>query len=414
MSEDRNEETLPKQKAEETSSEKIVAAGSPEEVKRESARRTRRSFLVSGVTAAAAYGVSQWIADAPKVDELQPGLRKVLNFNAAVNRAVWRERGLSRTYSIADAVPLRLNGVVGIEQTLLPSSYRLQLAGTRDPQASPRFSKDVTAWNYEYGGDMQADMQADDVKSAPGNGTTSKTGAPVPQQIALGGSKDTNQPPEKNPPDNNPPDNKIDPAKLKSQKPNTLNPDGAVDSKAGASLADHIAAMVAAQQPKSKKRNIGSDEAGPSSSSLDIGTPGLLLTMDDLRQLPRVEFVTEFKCIEGWSSITQWAGVRLRDLLDLYPPAQINGRDPRYIYMETPDGNYYGGYDLAAARHPQSLLVMEMGGQPLTQEHGAPLRLHMPIKYGYKQLKRIGLIAYMDTKPDDYWTKLGYDWYAGL
>jgi DMSO/TMAO reductase YedYZ molybdopterin-dependent catalytic subunit len=53
-------------------------------------------------------------------------------------------------------------------------------------------------------------------------------------------------------------------------------------------------------------------------------------------------------------------------------------------------------------------------GKPLTQLHGAPLRLHAPTKYGYKQIKRIGLIAYTDAKPDDYWTKLGYDWYAGL
>jgi DMSO/TMAO reductase YedYZ molybdopterin-dependent catalytic subunit len=55
-----------------------------------------------------------------------------------------------------------------------------------------------------------------------------------------------------------------------------------------------------------------------------------------------------------------------------------------------------------------------MAGLPLTQEHGAPIRLHMPIKYGYKQIKRIALIAYTDEKPDDYWTRLGYDWYAGL
>ena len=359
------------------SEDSILVSGSPEEVKRESARRTRRSFLVGGVTAAAAYGVSQWIADAPKVNELQPGLRKVLNANADVNRAVWRERGLAPTYKVSEAVPLRLNGVVGLEQSLLPTSYRLQLAGTLHPEASPRFANDVTAWNYEYAGDVAQDAQATDVKSAPGNGAVSKTGA-------------------------------------HTAKPSTLDPSGAIDGAAGSALADRITSMVAAAQPKPTKRNIGSDEAGPSSSSLDIGTPGLLLTLDDLRQLPRVEFVTQFKCIEGWSSITQWAGVRLVDLLDLYPPAKINGRDPRYIYMETPDGNYYGGYDLAAARHPQSLLVMEMGGQPLTQEHGAPLRLHMPIKYGYKQLKRVGLIAYMDTKPDDYWTKLGYDWYAGL
>jgi DMSO/TMAO reductase YedYZ molybdopterin-dependent catalytic subunit len=55
-----------------------------------------------------------------------------------------------------------------------------------------------------------------------------------------------------------------------------------------------------------------------------------------------------------------------------------------------------------------------MGGSPLTQYHGAPLRLHAPTKYGYKQIKRIGLIAYTNQRPDDYWTKLGYDWYAGL
>jgi DMSO/TMAO reductase YedYZ molybdopterin-dependent catalytic subunit len=52
--------------------------------------------------------------------------------------------------------------------------------------------------------------------------------------------------------------------------------------------------------------------------------------------------------------------------------------------------------------------------KPRTQFNGAPLRLHMPTKYGYKQIKRIGLISYTNSKPDDYWTKLGYDWYAGL
>ncbi len=158
----------------------------------------------------------------------------------------------------------------------------------------------------------------------------------------------------------------------------------------------------------------GQEEAGESDSTLDDGTPGISLTMAELMKLPRHELVTEFKCIEGWSEIVQWSGVRLVDLLELYPPAKVDGREPRYVYMETPYGDYYCGYDLSACRHPQSLLVTEMGGKPLTQLHGAPLRLHMPIKYGYKQIKRIGLIAYTDKRPDDYWTKLGYDWYAGL
>ena len=137
--------------------------------------------------------------------------------------------------------------------------------------------------------------------------------------------------------------------------------------------------------------------------------------MDDVTKLPKHEFVTQFKCIEGWSEIVHWGGFRLVDFIEAYPPAKnAQGKLPEYVYMETPNGDYYCGYHLRECRHPQSLLVTEMAGKPLTQWHGAPVRLHMPIKYGYKQIKRIGLIAYTDSKPDDYWTKLGYDWYAGL
>jgi DMSO/TMAO reductase YedYZ molybdopterin-dependent catalytic subunit len=137
--------------------------------------------------------------------------------------------------------------------------------------------------------------------------------------------------------------------------------------------------------------------------------------MDDVTRLPKHELVTQFKCIEGWSEIVHWGGVRLADFIAAYPPAKnAQGEEPKYVYMETPDGDYYCGFHLNECRHPQSLLVTEMAGGPLPVWHGAPLRLHMPIKYGYKQIKRIGLIAYTDEKPDDYWTRLGYDWYAGI
>jgi hypothetical protein len=159
----------------------------------------------------------------------------------------------------------------------------------------------------------------------------------------------------------------------------------------------------------------GQEEAGDSDSDLDPLTPGLLLTLDDIKKLPHHELVTEFKCIEGWSEIVHWGGYRLADLIAAYPPARnAKGELPKYVYMETPFGDYYCGYNMSACTHPQSLLTTEMSGAPLTQLHGAPLRLHMPIKYGYKQIKRIALIAYTDKQPDDYWTKLGYDWYAGL
>ncbi|WP_353070427.1 molybdopterin-dependent oxidoreductase [Tunturibacter empetritectus] len=87
-------------------------------------------------------------------------------------------------------------------------------------------------------------------------------------------------------------------------------------------------------------------------------------------------------------------GVQMVDFLDAYPPALIDGQEPRYVYMETSGGDYYTGYDMQVCRHPQTLLVTELMGAPLTQFHGAPLRLHMPTKYGYKQIKRIGLISY--------------------
>jgi DMSO/TMAO reductase YedYZ molybdopterin-dependent catalytic subunit len=165
--------------------------------------------------------------------------------------------------------------------------------------------------------------------------------------------------------------------------------------------------------PVAKRRGV--EEAGLSRSTLAPGTPGLLLTMDDILKFPKHEMVTQFKCIEGWSQIVHWRGVRMGDLIAAYPPALgKNGRLPKYVYMETPNGDYYVGYDMNVCLHPQTLLVTEMGGSPLTQYHGAPLRLHAPSKYGYKQIKRIGLLAYTDEKPDDYWTKLGYDWYAGL
>ena len=156
------------------------------------------------------------------------------------------------------------------------------------------------------------------------------------------------------------------------------------------------------------------EESGESNSTLHPNTPGLLLQIKDfIPKLQRHELVLQFKCIEGWSQIVQWAGVRFADFMEMFPPALIDGKEPRYVYMETPDGDYYVGYDLHNLRHPQALLVTQMMGALLTQNHGSPLRLYTPTKYGYKQIKRIGLIAYTNEKPDDYWTKLGYDWYAG-
>jgi DMSO/TMAO reductase YedYZ molybdopterin-dependent catalytic subunit len=135
----------------------------------------------------------------------------------------------------------------------------------------------------------------------------------------------------------------------------------------------------------------------------------LSITLDDVKALPRHDMITEFKCIEGWSMIVKWTGARLADLMAKYPPAE---RVP-YVAMETPDRGYYVGLDMQSAMHPQTLLAYRLNDEPLTMEHGAPLRLAIPVKYGIKNIKRIGLIRYTNIRPADFWAEQGYDWYAG-
>jgi hypothetical protein len=315
------------------------------EVLAASRRYTRRSFAVAAAGAAAGFGFYRWVDYSRSLGGQPMPRRRAFQANADIARAVFDERGLAPTYPLSRAVDLRINGLVGLDEAIVPERWRLQVAGVANPESFPQYASDITTWEYEY-------VRQPDAKG--GDHFTS-----VPAELSLSG-KDVHREPAGKPPH-------------------------------------------------------GFAEAGPSSSALPSATPGLLLTLADIQKLPRHELVTEFKCVEGWSEIAHWAGVRMAGFIDAYPPARKpDGSLPRYVYMETPGGDYYVGYDVAACRHPQTLLVTEMAGKPLTQLHGAPLRLHAPIKYGYKQIKRIGLIAYTDLKPDDYWTKLGYDWYAGL
>ncbi len=160
---------------------------------------------------------------------------------------------------------------------------------------------------------------------------------------------------------------------------------------------------------------IDDDDYDPSQWKLQVqglATGSVTLTMDAIYALPKVEFVTQLKCIEGWSNYVRWGGARFSDFVARYHPAHI-GRDS-YVSLATPAGGYYVGLDIASALHPQTLLCYEMDGKPLDVDHGAPLRLATPIKYGIKNLKRIGAIAFTDTRPRDFWGERGYDYYAGF
>ena len=138
----------------------------------------------------------------------------------------------------------------------------------------------------------------------------------------------------------------------------------------------------------------------------------LTLTLNDIKALPKTEVIFDFKCVEGWSQVTHWGGVRFSDFLKKYGLAAQSGQ--KYVGMITPDTTYYVGVDMPSMLQPQTLLCYEMNGLPLPQNQGAPLRLIIPVKYGIKHLKRIGTIYFNNTKPKDYWNEQGYDYYAGL
>jgi DMSO/TMAO reductase YedYZ molybdopterin-dependent catalytic subunit len=180
----------------------------------------------------------------------------------------------------------------------------------------------------------------------------------------------------------------------------------------------------AAHQPRINGRDGLKGEFDPATWQLTVQQPGrtpLTLSLDDIKALPKHDLVFKFKCVEGWSQIQHWGGVRLADFIAKYglgtrngQPAQSEDDFYQHVGMETPDKGYYVGLDMASAMHPQTLLAYEMNGQPLTLPHGAPLRLMVPVKYGVKSLKRIGTITFADERPRDFWGERGYDYHLGL
>ena len=159
---------------------------------------------------------------------------------------------------------------------------------------------------------------------------------------------------------------------------------------------------------------------------LTIEQPGrkpMTVSIDELKKLPKHELVFDFKCVEGWSQIQHWGGIKFADFVTHYGLGTRSGSAPsadnlddfyKYVGMETPDGGYYVGLDMPSALHPQTLMAFEMNGHPITSAHGAPVRLIIPVKYGVKNLKRISLIRFADERPRDFWAERGYDYHLGL
>lgn len=160
---------------------------------------------------------------------------------------------------------------------------------------------------------------------------------------------------------------------------------------------------------------------GLASGQTEHLTAPLLTRLTD--QYGRLDQVTRLVCVEGWSMIAAWGGLRFADFLQAFPPKPgTNWVSLTSSVNLDGDGNsdpYYVSIDLPTAQHPQTLLATHQNNPnrqmvPLTAEHGAPLRLLVPMKLGLKNIKAITGIEYLEGEPPDYWADRGYSKYDGL
>lgn len=142
-----------------------------------------------------------------------------------------------------------------------------------------------------------------------------------------------------------------------------------------------------------------------------------LLTLAEVMALPRVDVRLRMYCIEGWTAVADWTGVRLADL------AALVGVKPdlhRYVELRSFDAPddvaraYWSSWDLASALHPQTVVAYARNGKPLSPAAGAPLRLVAAVKRGYKQVKYLREINFVDRRTGGYWENRGHDWFGGV
>jgi len=131
-------------------------------------------------------------------------------------------------------------------------------------------------------------------------------------------------------------------------------------------------------------------------------------TLPELYALPQVSQVTRHICVEGWSAIGKWSGVRFSDFL-----ARV-GADTtaKYVGFQCAD-DYYGSIDMATALHPQTIIALRYGDEILPPKYGYPMKLRIPTKLGFKNPKHITAMFVTNEYPGGYWEDKGYNWFSG-
>jgi DMSO/TMAO reductase YedYZ molybdopterin-dependent catalytic subunit len=132
-------------------------------------------------------------------------------------------------------------------------------------------------------------------------------------------------------------------------------------------------------------------------------------TLEALTKLRGVTQRVNHYCVEGWVARAEWTGVRLSDIAGMVEPTA----DAAYVDFQSFDSEYHESWDVDSALHPQTLIAYAMDGHYLGPGHGAPARVHSPVKLGYKNTKYLTRVVFMPLRNGGYWTDRGYEWYGG-
>lgn len=159
----------------------------------------------------------------------------------------------------------------------------------------------------------------------------------------------------------------------------------------------------------------------------EVGKP-LTLALDDLLKLAAMEErIYRLRCVEGWSMVIPWVGYSLSSLIKRAEPTSrakyvefVTLADPKQmpgVRSSVLDWPYVEGLRIDEAMHPLSLLAFGLYGEVLPNQNGAPLRLVVPWKYGFKSAKSIVKIRLVEKEPVSSWTKANrgeYGFYSNV
>ena len=134
------------------------------------------------------------------------------------------------------------------------------------------------------------------------------------------------------------------------------------------------------------------------------------LTLQQLLDMPRTHHRVNHYCVEGWTAIEQWTGVRLRDIARMVGVHKGAG----YVDFESFDDGYHESWDIESAMHSQTVVAYGLDGRMLGPAYGAPARVYSPTKLGYKNTKYLTRIMFLPERTGGYWSDMGYEWYGGV